>query len=308
MNYLVLGGAGFIGSHVVDALLAAGHSVRVFERPDCDFGNLAGVLDRIDLHVGEFTQAGDLVGVLEGIDLVIHLVGTILPAPSNLNPIYDIETNLKSTVSLLELAVEQGVKKVVFASSGGQVYGPVAALPIAETSPTEPLSSYGIIKLATEKYLKLFHQLHDLDYTILRIANPYGERQKISGQQGVIAVFAGRIKNRQPIEIWGDGSIARDYLYIADLVRAILKASTISLPVKLFNIGRGKPLSLNELVTLLMEVSGREVPVVYKESRSCDSLVNFLDCERALKYLDWKPQVDLKTGLQRTWEWVLANA
>ena len=308
MNYLVLGGAGFIGSHVVDALLATGQKVRVFERPDCDLGNLAGVLDRIDLRFGDFTQTKDLTGVLEGIDLIIHLVGTVLPAASNLNPIYDIETNLKGTVSLLELAVEQGVKKVVFASSGGQIYGPVAALPISETSPTEPLSSYGIIKLATEKYLKLFHQLHDLDYTILRIANPYGERQKINGQQGAVAVFAGRIKNRQPIEIWGDGSVARDYLYIADLIQAILKACTKTLSVKLFNIGRGKPLSLNELVGLLMEVSGREVPVVYKEARSCDSQVNFLDCERALKYLDWKPQTNLKTGLQRTWEWVLANA
>jgi len=308
MNYLVLGGAGFIGSHVVDALLAAGHRVRVFERPDCDLNNLAGVLDRIDLRFGDFTRPEDLAGVLEGIDLIIHLVGTVLPATSNLNPIYDIDANLKSTVSLLELAVEQGVKKIVFASSGGQVYGPVAALPISETSPTEPLSSYGIIKLTTEKYLKLFHQLHDLDYTILRIANPYGERQKINGRQGAVAVFSGRIKNRQPIEIWGDGSVARDYLYIADLVRAILKASVIGLPVKLFNIGWGKPLSLNELVGLLMEVSGRKVPVIYKESRSCDSPVNFLDCERALKYLDWKPQVDLKIGLQRTWEWVLANA
>ena len=308
MNYLVLGGAGFIGSHVVDALLAAGHRVRVFERRDCDFGNLGRVLNRIDLRLGDFTRVDDLAGVLDNIDIVIHLVGTVLPATSNLNPLYDIETNLKSTVSLLELAVARGVKKVIFASSGGQVYGPVTALPISEISPTEPISSYGIIKLTTEKYLKLFHQLHGLDYTILRIANPYGERQKISGMQGAVAVFSGRIKNRQPIEIWGDGSVARDYLYIADLVQAVLKACIRTLPVKLFNIGRGKPLSLNDLVSLLLEVSGRTVPVVYKEARSCDSPVNFLDCGLALKYLDWQPQVDLKTGLQRTWEWVLANA
>jgi UDP-glucose 4-epimerase len=308
MNYLVLGGAGFIGSHVVNALVAEGQRVRVFERTACKLDNLAAVLDKIELYYGDFANTEDLDEVLDDIDLVIHLVSTVLPASSNQNPLYDIETNLKGTVSLLELAVKKRVKKVVFASSGGQVYGPAATLPITEQSPTEPLSSYGIIKLTTEKYLTLFHHLYDLDYTILRIANPYGERQKTSGRQGAVAVFSGRIKNRQPIEIWGDGSVARDYLYIADLVRAILKACPLGLPVKLFNIGRGKPLSLNELVTLLMEVSGRKVPVIYKESRSCDSLVNFLDCERALKYLDWKPQVDLKTGLQRTWEWVLANA
>jgi len=308
MNYLVLGGAGFIGSHVVDALLELGHRVRVFERPEADLDNLSGVRGRIDLRFGDFTRSADLADVLDGIDLIIHLVGTVLPASSNLNPVYDIESNLKSTVNLLKLAVKKDVKKVVFASSGGQVYGPVAALPVRETAPTEPLSSYGIIKLATEKYLKLFHQLYGLDYTVLRIANPYGERQKTDGMQGAVAVFSGRIKNRRPLEIWGDGSVARDYLYIADLVQAIIKSCTLSLPVKLFNIGRGKPLSLNDLVSLLIEVSGREVQVIYKEARSCDSPVNFLDCSRALQYLDWQPEVDLKTGLHRTWEWVLAYA
>ncbi len=307
MNYLVLGGAGFIGSHVVDALVVSGHRVRVFERPACELDNLAAVLDKIELCYGDFANVEDLAEALEDIDLVIHLVSTILPAPSNLNPLYDIETNLKSTVNLLELAVKKGVKKVVFASSGGQVYGPASVLPIVEESPTEPLSSYGIIKLTTEKYLRLFYHLHGLDYTILRIANPYGERQKIGGAQGAVAVFLGRIKSGEAIEIWGDGTVARDYLYIGDLTKAILLACEKSSVVKLFNIGSGQPYSLNELVALLEEVSGRKVPVLYQENRACDSSVNFLDCNRALRYLDWEPQVDLKNGLQRTWEWVLAN-
>ncbi|MCK5915180.1 MAG: NAD-dependent epimerase/dehydratase family protein, partial [Deltaproteobacteria bacterium] len=142
----------------------------------------------------------------------------------------------------------------------------------------------------------------------LRIANPYGERQRIGGAQGAIAVFLGHIKNQQPIEIWGDGSVARDYLYIADLVQAIMKACTLNCPLKLFNIGSGQPLSLNELVAELVKVSGYSVPVVYKDARSCDSPVNFLDCQHALEHLDWQPQVDLQTGLKQTWEWVLANA
>ncbi|RLB66501.1 MAG: NAD-dependent epimerase [Deltaproteobacteria bacterium] len=312
MNYLVLGGAGFIGSHVVDALLAAGQQVRVLEHPQSNLDNLAPVRQQIDLHLGDFADSSKLSGllatVLDGVDLVIHLVSTVLPASSNLNPLYDIETNLKNTVILLEMAVKQGVKKVVFASSGGQVYGPAATLPITESSPTEPLSSYGIIKLTTEKYLKLFHHLHGLDYTILRIANPYGERQRIGGAQGAIAVFLGHIRNRQPIEIWGDGSVARDYLYIADLVQAIMRACTVSCSVKLFNIGSGRPLSLSDLVVELIKISGHSVPVLYKAARPCDSPVNFLDCQLALEHLNWKPQVDLQTGLKRTWEWVLANA
>jgi len=311
MNYLVLGGAGFIGSHVVDALLAAGQQVRVLEHPQSNLDNLAPVRQQIDLHLGDFADSSKLscllATVLYGVDLVIHLVNTVLPASSNLNPLYDIETNLRNTVILLEEAVKKGVKKIVFASSGGQVYGPAAILPITESSPTEPLSSYGIIKLATEKYLKLFYHLHGLDYTILRIANPYGERQRIGGAQGAIAVFLGHIRNRQPIEIWGDGSVARDYLYVADLVNAFMKVCAFNGPEKLFNIGSGRPLSLNELVAELIKVSGCNVDVIYKDARSCDSPVNYLDCQRAFKYLDWKPQTDLQTGLQQTWEWILTN-
>ena len=307
MNYLVLGGAGFIGSHVVDALVAAGHRVRVFERPACELDNLSAVLDKIELCYGDFANVEDISAALENIDLVIHLVSTVLPASSNLNPLYDIETNLKSTVNLLESAVKKGVKKVVFASSGGQVYGPASVLPIAEESSTEPLSSYGIIKLACEKYLKLFYHLHGLDYTILRIANPYGERQKISGAQGAVAVFLGRIKSGESIEIWGDGSVARDYLYIADLTKAILLACEKSGSVKLFNIGSSQPCTLNELVALLEEVSGRKVPVLYQDNRACDSSVNFLDCQRAQTELGWQPQFSFREGLQRTWKWVVGD-
>ncbi len=312
MNYLVLGGAGFIGSHVVDALLAAGHQIRVLEHPQSNLDNLAPVRSQIDLCLGDFADTSKLpdllATVLDGVDLVIHLVSTVLPASSNLNPLYDIETNLKNTVILLEEAVKKGVKKVVFASSGGQVYGPVATLPVTESSPTEPLSSYGIIKLSTEKYLKLFYHLHGLDYTILRIANPYGERQRISGSQGAVAVFLGHIRKRQPIEIWGDGSVARDYLYIADLVQAIMQACAVNCSVKLFNIGSGRPLSLNDLIAELIKVSGHSVSIVYKDARSCDSPVNFLDCQLARERLGWEPRVDLQTGLKQTWEWVLANA
>ncbi len=312
MNYLVLGGAGFIGSHVVDALLAAGHKVRVLEHPQSKLDNLAPVLEEVDLYLGDFADSSSLPALLEtvldGVDLIIHLVSTVLPASSNLKPVYDIESNLKNTVILLETAVQKGVKKVVFASSGGQVYGPAATLPITESSPTEPLSSYGIIKLAIEKYLKLFHHLHGLDYTILRIANPYGERQRAGGAQGAIAVFLGQIRDRQSIEIWGDGSVARDYIYIADLVQAIISACTLACPVKLFNIGSGKALSLKDLIVELVTICGYDVPIAYKDARPCDSPVNFLDCQLALKYLGWKPQTDLQTGLKRTWDWVLAHA
>ncbi len=312
MNYLVLGGAGFIGSHVVDGLLDAGHQVRVLEHPASNLENLAHVHSRIELKFVDFADGEGLrrrlPEFLAGVDQVIHLVSTVLPASSNKNPLHDIESNLKSTVVLLEEMVRQKVKKILFASSGGQIYGPATALPIMESNPTEPLSSYGIIKLAIEKYLKLFHHLHGLDYTVLRIANPFGERQRVDGAQGAVAVFLGHLKRGVPIEVWGDGSVARDYIYIADLVDAVLKASTTSSAVKLFNIGSGRALSLNELIAILSEVCQLEAEVIYKAARPCDSPVNFLDSKLAFEHLGWQPKIDLKTGLKRTWEWVSVNA
>jgi len=150
----------------------------------------------------------------------------------------------------------------------------------------------------------LFYHLHGLDYTVLRIANPYGERQNPAGAQGAVAVFLGRIKNRRPIEIWGDGEVARDYLYIGDLARAFVGACQTSRPEKLFNIGSGTPCTLNRLLALLKEVTGLPVEVDYQPARSCDVPVNYLDCGRARQVLGWEPEVGFREGLERTWRWL----
>ena len=304
MFCLVLGGAGFIGSHVVEALLAAGHRVRVFEHPAGNLGNLSRVAERIEIRRGDFTRPAELAPALDGVELVVHLVGTVAPASSNRDPCYDIESNLKATVALLEMAVDKRVRKVVFASSGGTVYGIPESLPLTEESPTHPLSSYGIVKLAIEKYLHLFHHLYGLDYTVLRIANPYGERQNPAGEQGAVAVFLGRIRERRPLEIWGDGGVARDYLYIGDLARAFRAACEISRPEKIFNIGSGQPRTLRQLVEELRRVTGFPVAVNYHPARACDVPVNYLDCSRTARLLGWRAEIDFAEGLRRTWEWV----
>ncbi len=304
MHCLVLGGGGFIGSHVVATLLAAGHRVRIFEHPAAGLANLSRVANRVEIVRGDFVRPDELVPALEGVDLVVHLVGTVTPASSNRNPSYDIDTNLRGMVSLLELAVEKGVRKVVFASSGGTVYGIPENLPLTEKSSTNPLSSYGIVKLACEKYLQLFYHLHGLDYTVLRISNPYGEYQDPAGEQGAVAVFLGCIKERRPLEIWGDGGVARDYLYIGDLARAFRAACEISRSEKIFNIGSGRPCTLRQLVEELRLVTGFPVEVNYHPARACDVPVNYLDCSRAARLLGWRPEVDFSEGLRRTWEWV----
>ena len=163
--------------------------------------------------------------VLPQMDMVFHLVSTTVPKTSNDDPAFDVMSNVVETIYLLEQCAKGKVKKIVFVSSGGAVYGTPAALPVPEDSPEKPESSYGITKLAIEKYLELFHRLYGLNYVILRPSNPYGERQNPDGDQGVIAVFLGKIAKGQAIDIWGDGSNVKDYVYIGDLIDGIYKAA-----------------------------------------------------------------------------------
>ena len=185
---LVLGGGGFLGGHLVEALQLAGSHVRVFDRQPRRSA-AAHVASTTEWYEGDFGNRGDVAAALEGCDVAFHLVATTLPRTSNEDPVHDLESNLLPTVRFLDLALEHGVKKVVFASSGGTVYGPPRIVPVPETHPTQPLCSYGIHKLAIEQYLHLYHSLHGLAYCVLRLSNPFGERQRSDASQGVVAVF-----------------------------------------------------------------------------------------------------------------------
>jgi UDP-glucose 4-epimerase len=306
MRCLVLGGAGFIGSHIVDGLIARGHRVRIFDLPRISTSNLEKSIGSVEIFSGDFGNVNDIAPALEDVDVVIHLVCTTLPGPSNENPAYDVESNVIGTLNLLKQAVAQGVRKIVFSSSGGTVYGIPHGLPIAETHSTNPTCSYGITKLTIEKYLALFHQLYNLDYTILRLANPYGERQRINGVQGAVTVFMGKTFLRQPIEIWGDGSVARDYFYISDLVSAFAAAIEPKTPSKIYNISGGIAYSLNDIVSVIRRVAGVEPEVRYTPARKLDVPVNCLDIELAKRELGWQPQIALEEGVARTWEWLKA--
>lgn len=304
MNILVLGGAGFIGSHLVDALVSRGHNVRVFDLPNVSTQNLEKSLDAIELVNGDFENISDVLPLLHDIDMVVHLVGTTLPGTSNANPVYDVETNVIGTLRLFEESIKHGVKKIIFASSGGTVYGIPQTLPIPEDHPTNPICSYGITKLTVEKYLALFHHLYDIDYAILRFGNPYGPRQRIKSVQGAIAVFLGHVLHDETITIWGDGTVARDYFYISDLVSAFLKVIESETRSKVFNIGSGTATSLNEILSVIKDVTGKSPKVQYNAPRKLDVPVNSLDVTRAEKELNWSPAVELKTGIAETWAWL----
>lgn len=304
LNCVILGGGGFIGSHIVDALVVQGYRVRVFEQKNINTRNIAHMLGRIELMQGDFFNEDDLCRALVGMDVVVHLVSTTLPQSSNDDMAYDIETNVIGTIRLLNLVKQIGIRKIIFASSGGTVYGVSQFQPITETHPTTPICSHGIVKLAIEKYLHLYHHLYGVDYAVLRFANPYGDRQEPMVGQGAITTFLWQILKGKPISIWGDGSVARDYFYISDLASAVLAAIERDTPSKIYNVASGVSHSLNELISIMQAITGRTPIIQYSVARKLDVPTNVLDISLARKELLWQPQVPLKEGLVRTWEWL----
>lgn len=304
MRILVLGGCGFIGSHVVDELIATGHAVVVLDRYPERFRP-----PHVDV---KFCQAdlgnrGDLEDVLAGgIDVVIHLVSSTEPQSSNDDPIFDVQTNVVESIALFEMCVKHHVRKIVFISSGGTVYGVPQVSPASESHPTLPLCSYGITKLAIENYLHMFYYLYGLEYAVLRVSNPYGARQDPSRKQGVVAVFMHNILRGVSINVWGDGSIVRDFVHISDVARAC-KAAAESQYVGICNVGSGAGLSIKQLIVALQEVSGKMAHVNWLESRNFDVPGIVLDCSRIERELFWRPQMSLGNGLMETQNWMIKN-
>ena len=304
MNCLILGGGGFLGSHLCEALLAEGHRVRVFERPRLKRDGRARFFSQAEWVEGDFTNPVDISQTIEGCEVVFHLIWSTLPKTSNDNPIYDLESNVVSTLRLLDAVKKNKVQKFIFVSSGGTVYGIPKQIPISETHPTNPICSYGITKLAIEKYLNLYQHEYGLDYCVLRVSNLFGERQQGSATQGAIAVFLDKALKGETIEIWGDGHVVRDYVYVGDVTRAFLKAMHYLGDSDVFNIGSGQGHSLNDLLKMIESLLGRPVRHVYGEGRALDVPINVLDISKANRLLGWKPNTTLQNGLMLTLDWI----
>lgn len=304
MNCVIFGGGGFIGSAIADRLLQDGHSLRIFERPRVEPYRAFTGSEKVEWVTGDLLSVHDVSDAIDGADVVLHLVSTTLPKSSNADPIYDVQTNLVATLQMLNAMVEKQIKKIVFISSGGTVYGRPNYLPIDERHATDPEVSYGIVKLAIEKYLLMFNKLHGIKTTILRVANPYGKRQRVETAQGAIAVFLSKAIQNQAIEIWGDGSVTRDYVYISDVAEAFALAVAYNGSKSVFNISSGIGTSLNELVGRLDSIFGREILRDYRPGRPFDVPISVLDNSLALRELGWKPLVDLDLGIKETIEWM----
>ena len=300
MKALVIGGTGFIGSHLLDRLADEGDSVRVLA-PDPE--RFRAPLKNIDYRVGTLMDEAATRSALEGVDIVYHLANTKVPSTSNQDPIADIQENLVATVGLLESMRYKGVGRIVFLSSGGTVYGECGSDPVPEDQPLQPSSSYGIVKVAIENYLGMFKRLYGLSYCVLRASNPYGPRQGAIGVQGVIATMLYRTLQKEAISIWGDGGIVRDYVYIEDLVNGISTAGRTGLEGT-FNLGSGKGHSLIDILDVIREVTRREPKVEFQPSRKLDIQHIVLDISRIRIQLGWEPKVPLAVGIEWHWLWM----
>lgn len=304
MRIAVFGGGGFIGSTIADRLLKDGHELRIFERPRVEPYRQFSDDERVEWLTGDLMSIHDVSTAIDGVDVVLHLVSTTLPKSSNDDPIYDVQSNLVATLQLLNAMVAKRVRKIVFISSGGTVYGNPTYLPLDESHPTEPRVSYGITKLAIEKYLLMYQSLHGIKANILRVANPFGERQRVETAQGAVGVFLSKAIQNQPIEIWGDGSVTRDYLYVSDVAEAFARAVNYDGAKSVFNISSGVGTSLNEMIGLLERVLGREVVRHYQPGRPFDVPVSVLANSLARQELGWEPQVTLEDGIIKTAAWM----
>ncbi|HEY3383826.1 MAG TPA: NAD-dependent epimerase/dehydratase family protein [Vicinamibacterales bacterium] len=301
MRALVLGGSGFIGSHLVDALLADGHRVRVFDRqPD----RLRGALKGVDYRFGSLVDVAEVAEALVGIDVVYHLVSTSVPSTSNLDPLADIQGNLVPAVQLLDQMVRFDVRRIVFLSSGGTVYGNTTASPVRETHPLRPICSYGVVKVAIENYLLMYQELYAIEPVVLRPSNPVGPRQGHIGVQGVVPTFLRRLLDGDQIHVWGDGTVVRDYIDITDLVSLCVRAGS-SDAIGVFNAGSGVGTSILEVLSTIELVTGVPPNVTFQPSRAFDVQRIVLDSELARRTFDWSPSVTLEESIRRVWSWLL---
>jgi UDP-glucose 4-epimerase len=292
LRAIVTGGAGFIGSHVVDALMARGDDVIVLD--DLSRGKRENV-PNAPVEVVDIREP--LEGHFDGAEVCFHLAAQVDVRVAVQRPELDAQVNVLGTVNVLEAARRQGTQ-VVFASTGGAIYGECDG-PAREDAPREPISPYGVSKLAGEEYLATFARLYDATHVSLRYANVYGPRQDPHGEAGVVAIFLGRLAAGEAPTIFGDGGQTRDYVYVGDVARATLAAVGKR---GVFNVGTGIETSVSELYELCRRAAGSELEAEHVDARLGEVQRSVLDASLAARELGWKPEVGLEEGLRLTWE------
>ena len=304
---VVLGGLGFMGSHICRALLARGYAVRVFDRLYASRELVSDFERGLEIVEGDVSRSQDVIDASADADVLVHLVHTTVPGSSMDDPAYDITSNVVTSVNWLRRLAETRVRRLIFVSSGGTVYGVPRTVPIDEDHPTDPISSYGITKLAIEKYVSTYASMLGIDYCIIRPSNVYGPGQRLHIGQGVIGVMADRALRGEPLELWGDGESLRDYLYVEDLTASVMSLVDYEGTGRVFNASSGEGHSVLDIIATLREQLGSLPEIVRKPVRGFDVPVNVLDSSRLRQATGWRSSVTLGEGVARTLEWLKAR-
>ncbi|MBL8023929.1 MAG: NAD-dependent epimerase/dehydratase family protein [Elusimicrobia bacterium] len=304
MRILVTGGAGFIGSHIVDAYLGHGHQVTVVD--DLSTGRRHNLNPHVRLINADIRDASlSRVFIKERFDLVNHHAAQLDVRKSVSDPVFDASVNVLGLLNLLELSRRYKVKKFIFAASGGTYYGECAR-PAREESPAQPLSPYGVTKLAGEHYVRAYGALHGIKFTVLRYGNVYGPRQDPHGEAGVVAIFCQRLLAGQTAFIYGNGKQQRDYVFVGDVARANI-AALAKADGESVNIGMGKPTDVTRLFKILSACHGKPSTVEHKPPRTGELFRSVLDVSKAARVLKWKPMVSLEDGLAETYRHIFKS-
>ena len=299
MKILVTGGAGFIGSHVVDTFIANGHEVVVVD--DLSTGrrsnlNPAATFYKVDIRSEELKEIFEK----ERPQVVDHHAAQMDVRRSVVDPLFDADVNVLGSIKLIELAREYGVERFIYISTGGAVYGEPEYLPCDESHPINPICPYGASKHTVEHYLYMYQELYDLDYVVLRYPNVYGPRQDPHGEAGVVAIFTGLMLNGEQVVINGDGDQERDFVYVADCARANLLALTSDSKNTIFNLGEGKGTTVNQVYQELKKITNYSLSAVHGPAKVGETRRIFLEAKKAGSELDWQPTIDLTEGLAET--------
>ena len=306
MKLLVTGGAGFIGSHVVDAYVAAGHEVVVVD--DLSTGKRENLNPKAKFHQIDVQDPRVIELIREERPAVVSLHAAQMDVRRSVaDPVFDARVNLVGLIQCLEGARKANVRRVIFVSSGGAAYGEQETFPAPETHPTNPVSPYGVSKRAGELYAFFYQAEYQLPFFALRYANVYGPRQDPHGEAGVVAIFAGKMLRGEPITVNGDGKQTRDYVFVGDVVQANLAALERD-PCGAVNVGTGIETEVNRLAELMLEASGSASEVKHGPAKQGEQRRSVIDCTKAAERLGWRPTVPLAEGLRRTVEWFRTRA
>lgn len=298
-DILVIGGNGFLGSHLVDALVVREHRVTVFGMFS---GTSHWASEGVDIVDGNFLNIADLRRAVHGKQIVVHMLSTTDPATAENDPIVDIRTNILGSVELFQICADEGVEHVYFASSGGTIYGDRDQESFSEEDLTLPVSPYGIGKLAIENYMRFFERKYGLRSTSFRISNPYGTRQNPHKRQGIIPIFLRNILNNKPLTVMGDGTMFRDYIYVKDFANIVATMISTGPSQPVYNVGSGRGTTVNELVDAMVNVTGRHPVIEYRNVPSTYVHGSVLDTTRIQNEFGPFEMTELEVGIQRTWQ------